>query len=176
MEGASLDWSAVYLEDELGSSAALAAACTTGSRSPWRSPGSRATRWWTVSAPAHGPLRGGVLAALGSLLIVLAGHPAVAMTGFALMGLGIAVVVPLCFAAAGHGANPSQAIAGVATITYTSGLISRGAIAAAQATSLVVSFVLVAASGCTPSSRACCGPVTVRGCAGRSAAVPGPRP
>ena len=48
-----------------------------------------------------------------------------AMGGFGMMGLGIAVVVPLCFAAAGHsGPNPSQAIAGVATITYTSGLIA----------------------------------------------------
>ena len=45
--------------------------------------------------------------------------------GMQLVGLGIAVVVPLCFAAAGHsGPNPSQAIAGVATITYTSGLVA----------------------------------------------------
>jgi hypothetical protein len=67
------------------------------------------------------------------------------MAGFALMGLGIAVVVPLCFAAAGRsGSNPSLAIAGVATITYTSGLVAPSAIGTlAQATSLTVSFVLV---------------------------------
>lgn len=67
------------------------------------------------------------------------------MTGFALMGLGIAVVVPLCFAAAGRsGPNPSQAIAGVATITYTSGLVAPSLLGGvAQATNLTVSFVLV---------------------------------
>ncbi|MFZ4206396.1 MFS transporter, partial [Streptomyces griseoincarnatus] len=92
----------------------------------------------------------GVVALLGGLLIVFAGHPAVAMAGFALMGLGIAVVVPLCFAAAGRsGSNPSLAIAGVATITYTSGLIAPSAIGMlAQATSLVVSFVLVTLLTC----------------------------
>ncbi|MGV9876450.1 MFS transporter, partial [Streptomyces cellulosae] len=86
----------------------------------------------------------------GGLLIVFAGHPAVAMTGFALMGLGIAVVVPLCFAAAGRsGSNPSLAIAGVATITYTSGLVAPSAIGMlAQATSLMVSFVLVTLLTC----------------------------
>ena len=42
------------------------------------------------------------------------------------------------------GPNPSQAIAGVATITYTSGLIAPSLIGSvAQATSLVVSFGLV---------------------------------
>lgn len=57
----------------------------------------------------------------------------------------MAVVVPLAFAAAGRsGPNPSQAIAGVATITYTSGLIAPSAIGSlAEATSLVVSFSLV---------------------------------
>jgi hypothetical protein len=66
------------------------------------------------------------------------------------MGLGIAVVVPLCFAAAGHsGPNPSQAIAGVATITYTSGLIAPSVLGGlAQATSLVVSFGLVTVLAC----------------------------
>lgn len=68
---------------------------------------------------------GGVSATLGGLLVVVAPDPLVAMGGFALVGLGVAVVVPLAFAAAGRsGPNPSQAIAGVATITYTSGLIA----------------------------------------------------
>ena len=72
------------------------------------------------------------------------------MAGFALMGLGVAVVVPLAFAAAGRsGPQPSQAIAGVATITYTSGLVAPSAIGAiAEATSLVVSFGLVTVLAC----------------------------
>ncbi|MFJ5262717.1 MFS transporter [Streptomyces sp. NPDC088387] len=144
-EGASLDWSAIYLKDELGTSAGLAAACTTGftlTMALARIAGDKVVdRFGSVRTVRHG----GVLAGFGGLLIVFGGHPAVAMTGFALMGLGIAVVVPLCFAAAGRsGPNPSQAIAGVATITYTSGLVAPSAIGGlAQATSLVVSFALV---------------------------------
>lgn len=149
-EGASLDWSAVFLRDRMDSSAGLAAATTTGfmlTMAVARISGDAVVnRFGTVRTVRAG----GVLAAFGGLLIVLAGSPAVAMTGFALMGLGIAVVVPLCFAAAGHaGPNPSQAIAGVATITYTSGLVAPSLIGGvAQATSLVVSFGVVTALTC----------------------------
>ncbi|MGP4009455.1 MFS transporter [Streptomyces sp. 4N124] len=144
-EGASLDWSAVYLRDQLEASAGLAAACTTGftlTMAIARIAGDKVVdRYGSVRTVRTS----GVLAVLGGLLIVVSDHPAVAMSGFALMGLGIAVVVPLCFAAAGRsGSNPSLAIAGVATITYTSGLIAPSAIGTlAQATSLVVSFGLV---------------------------------
>ncbi|ANP53855.1 MFS family permease [Streptomyces griseochromogenes] len=181
-EGASLDWSAVFLRDRLDSSAGLAAACTTGfmlTMAVARIAGDAAV-------DRHGAVRtvraGGVLAALGGLLVVVAGHPAVAMAGFALMGLGIAVVVPLCFAAAGHaGPHPSQAIAGVATITYTSGLIAPSLIGGvAQATSLTVSFCVVTtlAAGLV----VCAGVLRTAGRGGRTevsrqaAAVPGPRP
>ncbi|MGX2998371.1 MFS transporter [Streptomyces sp. JNUCC 64] len=146
-EGASLDWSAVYLRDVLGSSPGLAAACTTGftlTMAVARLAGDRVVdRFGAVRTVRAG----GALATLGGLMIVMAGHPAVAMGGFALLGLGVAVVVPLAFAAAGRsGTNASMAIAGVATITYTSGLIAPSAIGAvADLTSLVVSFGLVTA-------------------------------
>ncbi|MPY53231.1 MFS transporter [Streptomyces acidicola] len=149
-EGASIDWSAVYLRDQLGTSAGLAAACTTAFMLTM----ALARIAGDAIVNRYGAVRtvraGGVLAALGGLLVVVAGHPAVAMAGFALMGLGIAVVVPLCFAAAGRsGPNASLAIAGVATITYTSGLIAPSAIGTlAQATSLMVSFGLVMFLAC----------------------------
>ncbi|MFJ8363325.1 MFS transporter [Streptomyces sp. NPDC093984] len=180
-EGASLDWSAVYLRDRLESSAGLAAACTTGftlTMALARIAGDKVV-------DRYGAVRtvrvGGVLATLGGLLIVVANHPALAMGGFALMGLGIAVVVPLCFAAAGRsGPNPSQAIAGVATITYTSGLVAPGAIGTlAQATSLMVSFGLVTVLACGLAAFA---GVLRAGDRDRpkisppSAAVPNPRP
>ncbi|MEO3975151.1 MFS transporter [Streptomyces sp. CAU 1734] len=146
-EGASLDWSAVYLRDELSSSAGVAAASTTafaltmavarlvGDRVVDRFGAVRTVRW------------GGVLATAGGLLVVSAAHPAMAMAGFGLIGLGVAVVVPVAFAAAARsGPRPAQAIAGVATITYTSGLIAPSAIGAvADVTSLMVSFGLVTA-------------------------------
>jgi MFS family permease len=181
-EGASLDWSAVFLRDRLGSSAGLAAACTTGfmlTMAAARIAGDAVVNRFGAVRTVRA---GGGLAVVGGVLIVCAGHEAVAMGGFALMGLGIAVVVPLCFAAAGHaGPNPSQAIAGVATITYTSGLIAPSLIGGvAQATSLVVSFCVVTALACGLSVFAGVLRSAERG--GRSevsrpaAAVPDPRP
>ncbi|WLQ47123.1 MFS transporter [Streptomyces poriferorum] len=144
-EGASLDWSAVYLRDVLDSSAGLAAASTTAfalTMAIARIAGDRIVdRFGAVRTVRTG----GVLATVGGIMVVTAPNAALAMSGFGLMGLGIAVVVPLAFAAAGRsGPNPSQAIAGVATITYTSGLIAPSAIGSlAEATSLVVSFGVV---------------------------------
>ncbi|MEU6217972.1 MFS transporter, partial [Streptomyces sp. NPDC047022] len=88
--------------------------------------------------------------------------------------------VRVWLAAAGHsGTDPSQAIAGVATITYTSGLIAPGVLGGlAQATSLVVSFGLVTVLACGLTGFA---GVLRQGDRGRpgvsrpDAAVPGPR-
>ncbi|MFE6890477.1 MFS transporter [Streptomyces sp. NPDC057694] len=149
-EGASLDWSAVYLRDVLDTSAGLAAACTTGftlTMAIARIAGDRVVdRFGAVRTVRIS----GIGAALGALMVVVAPNPAVAMAGFGLLGLGIAVVVPLAFAAAGRsGPNPSQAIAGVATITYTSGLVAPSAIGTiAETTSLVVSFGVVTVLAC----------------------------
>jgi MFS family permease len=149
-EGASLDWSAVYLRNGLDTSAALAAASTTGfalTMAVARFAGDKVV-------DRFGPVRtvraGGLLATAGGLLVALAPHPAVAIAGFALMGPGISVVVPLAFAAAGRsGPRPSQAIAGVATIMYASGLVAPSAIGGiAQATSLQFSFGLVTVLAC----------------------------
>ncbi|MFG3405216.1 MFS transporter [Streptomyces sp. NPDC048142] len=146
-EGASLDWSAVYLRDVLGSSDGIAAASTTAfalTMAVARIAGDRIVdRFGAVRTVRTG----GLLATAGGLLVVFSSSPAAALCGFGLLGLGVAVVVPLAFAAAGRsGPNPSQAIAGVATITYTSGLIAPSAIGSlAEATSLVVSFGVVTA-------------------------------
>ncbi|MFF0218993.1 MFS transporter [Streptomyces vinaceus] len=144
-EGASMDWSAVYLRDVLDTDAGLAAACTTAfalTMALARLVGDRVVDRFGAVRTVRAS---GVLATAGGVLVVVAGNPAVAIAGFGLIGLGIAVVVPLAFAAAARsGPAPAQAIAGVATITYTSGLIAPSAIGAvADATSLVVSFGLV---------------------------------
>nr|WP_233518477.1 MFS transporter [Streptomyces corynorhini] len=149
-EGASLDWSAVFLRDILDTSPGVAAASTTAfalTMAVARLVGDKVIdRFGAVRTTRTG----GVLAAAGGVLVVVAPHPVVAMGGFGLLGLGIATVVPLAFAAAARsGPNASQAIAGVATITYTSGLIAPSAIGAvADATSLVVSFGLVTLLAC----------------------------
>jgi MFS family permease len=146
-EGASLDWSAIYLKDVLTTSAGVAAAATTGftlTMAVARIAGDAVVdRFGAVRTVRLG----GLIATLGGLLVVIAPHPVVAMAGFGLLGLGIAVVVPLAFAAAGHtGPNPSQAIAGVATVTYASGLVAPSIIGGiAQASSLTISFIVVTA-------------------------------
>jgi len=144
-EGASVDWSGVYLRDVVNASHAVAAASYTAlacTMAAARLLGDPVVR-------RFGPVRtvraGGVLATAGGLLVVTALSQPAVIAGFALIGVGIAVVVPLCFAAAGRsGPAPAQAIAGVATITYTSGLVAPAAMGTiAQATSLTVSFGLV---------------------------------
>lgn len=149
-EGASLDWSAVYLREVLGTDAGLAAASTTAFSCTMAVARLAGDRVVARFGPVRTVRASGLLAALGGLLVVAARHPAMALGGFALLGLGIAVVVPLAFAAAGRsGPAPSQAIAGVATITYTAGLIAPSTIGTiAQATSLTVSFALVTALAC----------------------------
>ncbi|MEV1007013.1 MFS transporter [Streptomyces sp. NPDC049881] len=124
-EGASMDWSGIYLRDITDASETIAAASFTAfacTMALARLAGDAAVR-------RMGAVRtvrfSGVLAVTGGLLIVTARNPVQGTAGFALLGIGIAVVVPLAFAAAGRsGPNPSQAIAGVATVTYTTGLIA----------------------------------------------------
>ncbi|PJE95092.1 MFS transporter [Streptomyces carminius] len=146
-EGASMDWSGIYLREVTGASATVAAASFTAfacTMAAARLAGDAVVR-------RLGPVRtvrtSGVLATAGGLLVVAAPGPVAGVAGFALLGIGIAVVVPLCFAAAGHsGPAPGQAIAGVATITYTTGLIAPTLIGTvAELASLRAAFGLVTA-------------------------------
>ncbi len=146
-EGASMDWSGVYLRDVTGASPTVAASAYTAfalTMAVGRLAGDAVIR--RVGAVRAARLSGAVATA-GGLLVVVADRPALAIPGFALIGIGVAVVVPLAFAAAGRiGDNPSQAIAGVATVTYTSGLVAPAIVGGlAQASSLTVSFGVVTA-------------------------------
>ncbi|WP_225849593.1 MFS transporter [Streptomyces sp. HPF1205] len=145
-EGGTSDWCAVYLRDIAHASPAVAAVAYTAfscTMAVSRLVGDLAVRRLGAVTTVRA---GGVVATAGATLVVVSRSPVPAIAGFALLGVGIAVVVPLCFAAAGRrGPVPSQAIAGVATVTYTSGLIAPAAIGGiAGASSLTVSFGLVA--------------------------------
>jgi MFS family permease len=149
-EGSGSDWSAVYLTSVAHASAAVGAYCVTGFAATMalgRLLGDKIVRRygpvWTVRA-------GGVIAALGAVTVVAARQPAAGIVGFAALGLGIATVVPLAFAAAGrnHG-DTESAVAGIATITYTSGLLAGPSIGAlGSAVSLSFAFGVVALLGC----------------------------
>jgi MFS family permease len=146
-EAASQDWCAIYLERLTGASPGVAAASYTAyafTMAAGRLCGDLVVR-------RLGAVRtvriGGVVAVLGGVLVVVARTPLPAITGFMLIGLGVAVVVPLVFAAAGNAApTPSEGVAGVATISYTSGFVAPSAIGGiAAVTNLSVSFALVTA-------------------------------
>ncbi|XVU27162.1 MFS transporter [Actinoplanes sp. CA-054009] len=146
-EGASLDWAAVYVRDLLHHPAATAAAtvavfsvCMAAARFGGD---------WVVRelGPVTTVRVGGVCATVGALTIVLAEPVALVIAGFGLLGIGIAVVVPLVFAAAARTeSSPGKGIAGVAGVAYGSGLIAPGIIGGiAHVSSLTVSFGVIVA-------------------------------
>jgi MFS family permease len=88
----------------------------------------------------------GVLGTAGCLLVAVAPGIWLAMLGFVLIGIGVSVVVPLVFAAAGHyGPSPAMGVAGVATISYGAGLAAPSMMGGvADISSLRVAFGLAA--------------------------------
>jgi MFS family permease len=144
-EGAGLEWSAVFVRDVLdhpASTAAATVAVFSVSMAAARFAGDAVVR---RLGPVTAVRIAALLATIGALAVVLSKHIAVVVGGFALVGIGLAVVVPLAFAAAGRvGDNPGRSLAAVAGIAYGSGLVAPGIIGGiAHLSSLTVSFVLV---------------------------------
>ncbi|WP_425955569.1 MFS transporter [Xylanimonas sp. McL0601] len=99
-DSATSSWSTKYIEDVLGSSPTVAPlglsaylACQLLARVGADAQVNRTGPAWTVRF-------GGALGALGLVLVAAAPAPWVAIAGFGLTGLGLAVVVPLAFSAA----------------------------------------------------------------------------
>ncbi|MHA3977165.1 MFS transporter [Halovulum sp. GXIMD14794] len=145
-EGAMADWSAIFIVLTTGASEAAAAlgyAAFSAAMVTMRLAGDRAVaRLGTVRAAR---LAGLVAAAGITLALAVPGYGA-ALTGFALMGLGYAVVMPLAFSRAANDAEvpPGTAIASVATLGYGGILIGPPAIGfLAEATSLPTAFGLL---------------------------------
>jgi predicted MFS family arabinose efflux permease len=146
-EGAMADWSAVFLNQVLGTTAAFAALgfaafslTMTVGRLIGDSLSARFLPSWIVRA-------GGLAASLGILAAVLTDEPVFALAGFAAVGMGLANIVPLAFSASGNrpDISPSVGIAGVATIGYAGFLAGPPVIGLiAEATSLRVALFLVA--------------------------------
>lgn len=148
IEGASHNWTAIYIEQITGATAAVATFGYTAfvaAMAVARLLGDFVVR---RVGPVVTVRTGASLAALGALTVALATHPAVGITGFVMIGAGAAVTIPLAAAAGGRvGATPAQGVAGVMTITFTAGLIAPGTIGGvADLTSMRVSFALVCAS------------------------------
>lgn len=145
-EGGMMDWTAIYMIDILGASeshGAYAFAIFAAAMAGGRLVGDAVTR-----RVGHMPLIriGGVLCAASVAILLLANNAALSLAALALCGFGVANMVPAVFASAGNvgGAAAGKAISIVSTMGY-SGLLLGPALLGflAQATSLVVSFVLI---------------------------------
>jgi MFS family permease len=117
-EGAMADWSGLYLRQDLGASAALAALAYsffTGGMTVGRVVGDWINhRIGPVALLRWGALLTGV--PLGAMLLI--GQPAVALIGLFLVGLGVSNGVPLMFSAAGRQPDtpPGPGIAAVSSM------------------------------------------------------------
>jgi fucose permease len=120
VEGSVYDWSVLYLYKEVGSPqnvAALAYASFSAAMAATRFGGdwlrARFSGAWLLRTSA-------LLATLAMALVLLTANPWVALVGFALVGVGLANVVPVLFSAAAQvpGVSAAQGIASVASLGY----------------------------------------------------------
>lgn len=124
-EGTAADWSAVYMHDNLGSSADTAAgafAAFSILMTVGRLVGDRL-------AARLGQVRlvrvSSVIASAGMLGALLVGHPAAGIVGFACLGAGMSCIAPQVYSAAGQRdpARAGAALALVVSLGYTGFLI-----------------------------------------------------
>jgi MFS family permease len=150
-EGSAADWSAAYLSQSLGSTAAVAALGYTAfslAMAVSRTLGDRLDHRF---GPVALTRAGGALAASGLALGLVAGWAPVALAGFAAMGAGLGVVVPLPFraAASAPGVSESAGLAAVSTIGWLGFLagppavgLAAGAVGLRGALAVVVAAIV----------------------------------
>jgi len=149
-EGAMADWSAVYLRNSLGTSAAYAAAgyaVFSSTMALGRLTGDRLTADF---GPETLVRAGGAVVAIGLGLALILGRPAAALIGFACVGAGLSFMFPIVLSAAGRvrGVAPGLALAAVTSVGYTGFLAGPPLIGlVAQVTSLRIALGIVAALG-----------------------------
>jgi MFS family permease len=125
IEGASADWSAVYLRDNLGTTAAVAAIGFTAfsvTMTLGRVFGDRLVDRFGPEAVVRA---GGTIAAAGFGLSLLAAAPVPAILGFACLGAGMSGVVPIVFRASGQvpGMTAGVGLAAVSSTGYLGFLV-----------------------------------------------------
>ena len=125
-EGSMFDWSGVYLRrvfDAPEALAAISASVVAASMAAGRLIGDPVTARF---GPAQLARACAAVAAFGMLVVILAPSPAVVFAGLVALGLGLSILVPLAFGAAGRapGMAPGAAIAAVATVGYFGFLVA----------------------------------------------------
>ncbi|MEU8820412.1 MFS transporter [Actinoplanes sp. NPDC048796] len=114
-EGAAADWSAVYLRDNLGTSAGVAAygyAAFAVMMTAGRVFGDRLTR---TLGPVLLVRVSGLLAAVGLGVALLVNQPLAGVVGFGLLGAGLSCIAPQVFTAAGD-QDPERAGRALSTV------------------------------------------------------------
>lgn len=115
-EGAIIEWSALYLKDELGagvSATGLGVAFFTGTMAVLRFAGDGVRNRFGAAATLRWSA---VIGAAGMIVAAMAPGPWMAVAAFAFAGIGVANMVPILFSAAGN--HPGLAAgAGIALVT-----------------------------------------------------------
>lgn len=117
-EGAMYDWSAIFIRDVRGAGVALAAwgfGAFSAAMAICRFLGDPIVDRLGDRRVLMG---GSAIAVAGYALALLVPSPLAAIFGFALIGVGVANIVPILFAAAGRAKSKGAAIAAVATFGY----------------------------------------------------------
>jgi MFS family permease len=141
LEAMVISWSGVFLHDSRGATLAAAALGFTAfsaCQAAGRLVGDRLTERYGAPALFRA---GGLVAAIGLAVVVLTPSWVIGIAGFAVLGLGGSVLLPLIFSAVGHaggeGAGAATFLSRFTTFTYAGGLIGPALIGwFAEATSL----------------------------------------
>ena len=129
-EGAAIDWSAIYLRQDLGADTAtsgFAFAAFSATMAIFRFAGDAIRNRFGAVATVRASL---LIAMTGLCIIGLAPGIGFALAGFALMGVGLSNVVPVAFSAAGNlkGLKPGVGIAVATSFGYAGILVAPSAI------------------------------------------------
>lgn len=157
-EGVMYDWCVLYLKQELQmpqASAALGFAAFSGAMALTRF-GADALR--ERFAEARLLAAGALLAAVAMAVVLLVGDPTVALIGYALVGAGLAPVVPILFSAATRvpGVSRAAAIASVSSIGYVGFMIGPpliGGIAQVASLTAAMGVIVLAAAALAIGAR-----------------------
>jgi MFS family permease len=146
-DSATSNWSAVYLHSGLHGSHSVAALGLAAYQTCMVVGRSLADRLVARYGPVRSVALGGVVGVLGLLLVVAADTPTLGIAGFAVLGLGLCVVVPQSFSAAGQldPAGSGVAVARVNLFNYAGFVVGAALIGlVAQSRGLRTAFLVPA--------------------------------
>jgi MFS family permease len=162
LDGAAYNWSAVHLRSDHGAGGGLAAAAFTAFALALAAGRLTGDSLVARFGPVHVVRAGGLVAAAGSALAVVAPGAGAGIAGWVLVGLGLAAVAPIALGAAPRADDspPAVAIASVTTIGYlgsftgpslVGGVAELTSVSAGLGLLVLVSLVMAAlASGVAP--------------------------